>query len=1003
MTDPDTRVEMDPNFFWQLVKSPSDSRETYRSVVTDITNGHSSILKVVESLNDILTNQDLTIRRGGVEILTTILSELPENVLNAEEIKYFIDFYCCLLLDHHSFIPFILKGLLALVKMQQLPDHVVSKIFTAINLNFICQSQPQADRRLCYQLMNVMMDKKPAELQALGPDFVCGYLSIIDSERDPRNLMLLFERLPEFFKNFPLGHLAEDAFEAVSCYFPVDFRSNPKDPRGITRDDLSSALMPCLTANENFHSYVVDLVLEKFTSDLEIAKTDSLILMKQCFRDFPSDKIAESSLTIIPVLVDAMKPGNASIEIQQPCADVVAHILSYLYYHNESNIGEKVISLIYSNLEKFISDIELSFFLPTVRLLAKISASCSTTCQFLTSRMVPKLFSVYPQSTSQLSLVLECFSLLFTPCVSLKINCADILNSTWEQVTKLLENCCENAEKKILVAAFKVSTSIISLLDTKQKIIFYMQLINRIKSETDAEIWNTSADCLQLLAKTYPEEVKNLIDFELINYNPIDDKERDEFQKRLFQFFCVLAPVSGFPKYLDTAVRLHIGLQQSSIDFTDFIIDSIKKLLMKEKTNKFFLAILHDELKLTDYLLKWWEAGTDILPDSASIFDNEQTARNLTYSITIIIRSLDEKSQLNLAVDVFKIIDYSKRFMNSFYYLESQGDLSLPDLDHSLFAILNGIHPNVLTQVLREDLSHIVKYLTTMAVYCSRPFCCLVACRCLATIVNKFLEDSSGLQPQIEFIYVSVNSVFSKNKTSLTINAVNILFHLIKSLLYRNHADVNRCFDELLITLSQPEIHETIKEGFHELSVEDEYFLNAASHFRIESGFRERLFSCAVPKLLEFSKTDSKSVKHTCTISIVYLLANASPNIIQKFFKEIIPLLMSVLVDHESAEVVTLTLDKIKTMLVENTVAFEEYVETFLSRLTVLAREGKFMRIRIAALQCLLQFTKLNPSVILPFKSKISQELVPCLDDKKRLVRQEAVKTRSRWLVLGSM
>lgn len=45
--------------------------------------------------------------------------------------------------------------------MQQLPDHVVSKIFTAINLNFICQSQPQADRRLCYQLMNVMMDKKP--------------------------------------------------------------------------------------------------------------------------------------------------------------------------------------------------------------------------------------------------------------------------------------------------------------------------------------------------------------------------------------------------------------------------------------------------------------------------------------------------------------------------------------------------------------------------------------------------------------------------------------------------------------------------------------------------------------------------------------------------------------------------------------------------------------------------------------------------------------------------
>lgn len=56
----------------------------------------------------------------------------------------------------------------------------------------------------------------------------------------------------------------------------------------------------------------------------------------------------------------------------------------------------------------------------------------------------------------------------------------------------------------------------------------------------------------------------------------VSEKKRDEFKKRLFQFFCVLAPISGFPKYLDTAVRLHIGLQQSSNDFTDFIIDSIK-------------------------------------------------------------------------------------------------------------------------------------------------------------------------------------------------------------------------------------------------------------------------------------------------------------------------------------------------------------------------------------------------------------------------------------------
>lgn len=58
----------------------------------------------------------------------------------------------------------------------------------------------------------------------------------------------------------------------------------------------------------------------------------------------------------------------------------------------------------------------------------------------------------------------------------------------------------------------------------------------------------------------------------------------------------------------------------------------------------------------------------------------------------------------------------------------------------SFEAILNGIYPEILSQVPREDVPHIVKYLTTVALYCSRPFCCLVACRCLAAIVNKFFE-----------------------------------------------------------------------------------------------------------------------------------------------------------------------------------------------------------------------------------------------------------------------
>ena len=64
-----------------------------------------------------------------------------------------------------------------------------------------------------------------AELKLLGPDFVFGVISTIDGERDPRNLLQLFGMLPHFIKTFPLGHLTEEMFDVVSCYFPVDFYS----------------------------------------------------------------------------------------------------------------------------------------------------------------------------------------------------------------------------------------------------------------------------------------------------------------------------------------------------------------------------------------------------------------------------------------------------------------------------------------------------------------------------------------------------------------------------------------------------------------------------------------------------------------------------------------------------------------------------------------------------------------------------------------------------------
>lgn len=66
----------------------------------------------------------------------------------------------------------------------------------------------------------------------MGLDFVYGVISAMDSERDPRNLMLLFKWLPKFLQNVNLSHLNEEMFETIACYFPVDFRV-PADEKNV--------------------------------------------------------------------------------------------------------------------------------------------------------------------------------------------------------------------------------------------------------------------------------------------------------------------------------------------------------------------------------------------------------------------------------------------------------------------------------------------------------------------------------------------------------------------------------------------------------------------------------------------------------------------------------------------------------------------------------------------------------------------------------------------------
>lgn len=54
------------------------------------------------------------------------------------------------------------------------------------------------------------------------------------------------------------------------------------------------------------------------------------------------------------------------------------------------------------------------------------------------------------------------------------------------------------------------------------------------------------------------------------------------------------------------------------------------------------------------------------------------------------------------------------------------------------------------------------------------------------------------------------------------------------------------------------------------------------------------------------------------------------------------------------------------------------------------------------ALECLSNLTAFPTFLLLPYKEQVTYEIVPALDDSKRLVRNAAGKTRLKWCLIGT-
>jgi len=243
-----------------------------------------TILTLVETLGPALTHTTTSVRLGGLTIITNIL-EKHTTILQKEDAGFLMMFYLDRLRDHHSLLPITLKGLAILVEVKDLSFEYLEKMLNSVFSEVMVQQQVVRDRSKVFTMLAALLKDREEDIKILATQFTVGFLQAFEGEKDPRNLLLIFSTISSMLAILPISHLAEDVFESLAVYFPVDFTPPSGLVGSVTKQQLVEGLREGL-AHPQLAEWTIGLLLEKLESDLESAKVDSLQtlleLVKRC-------------------------------------------------------------------------------------------------------------------------------------------------------------------------------------------------------------------------------------------------------------------------------------------------------------------------------------------------------------------------------------------------------------------------------------------------------------------------------------------------------------------------------------------------------------------------------------------------------------------------------------------------------------------------------------------------------------------------------------------------
>ncbi|XP_015513886.2 MMS19 nucleotide excision repair protein homolog [Neodiprion lecontei] len=940
------------------LKNDNDLIKECQDIASDIEYGKLKLVIFVEELAPFLTDKNVTSRAQGTLALSTTLKHLSKDFLNENELNFITNFYCDRMKDQHEVIPSVLQGVLTIVQMSRLPQDSPARLLNLMFQHVHCQSQLQPIRKLIYLIFQTLLQNRKDALRSMGPDFIYGVISSIDGERDPRNLMLLFDMLPNFIQEFPLGHLTEEMFEVIACYFPVDFNSSASEAQTVTRDDLAYALAPCLYASPEFAEFCIPLIIERLDSSLRLAKLDSLYLLRKGASTYGASRLQPHLAELWPIIRKEVFPGG-DIEMRNAGLETITELVKVL--STDDVIRDSFIEKVITDTKSSLCDVQLSLYWPAEKLLEAVAKANKLACAQVLKTFIPLCLGQYSTKTSYSDRVTltESLNSLMAICEEQRFVINSVPELAWTDIPTLYLNALNTDNIELKLKTFSGLAILKSSLSDVARKLLYEKICMAV-DDGNNQLKNTCHICLSTFAKIYPNEILGTV----INQLAINDSNTDNtvFTHRL-QALCAVAKIPELgPQILPNVV---VVAMSNKLEKSIAALCCLRKLVAGRSDTFSIQHFLYKNCNIVELLV------------SADTSGCSTQKLNLIASICrSIVRKLDVKDQ--------------QQIVNKYVSILSE------KLSESNVIVLEGLLTPLQRNVDIANKVNLLKNLLHLAINSVSSSSKEVSSKLISVLINKQTEDKNFLIV-LNMLRDRIKNILEHDSnTELKESAILLNTWLTKALVVRGSQNSQEYLDFHINLLKDMEMGHNVANGFKTLSDRFEDTVTEENFCNVKLFYKQRIFQNVIQKNNDF---DAQS-RENYLMALTHLIEEVPMELLLMHLEPLIPLLIESMA-LDSSELILSTLVTLKVLLDTGHKIFHEQAQHFIPKLLSLTKRRE-MKVRTAALECLLHYANYPTVLILPFKTDVLERLAVAIDDRKRLVRSIAVKARTRWYLVGA-